>query len=55
MISVEWKGTIFPVRFGNRLNKGITKENFKNDLMNLIETKHQINMASDYCFKQQLV
>ena len=33
---------------GNRLNKDIKKENFKKDLMNLIETNHQINMTSDH-------
>ena len=32
----------------NRLNKDIKKDNFKNDLMNLIETDHHINMASDH-------
>ena len=33
---------------GNRLNKDIKKDNFKKDLMNLIETNHQINMSSDH-------
>ena len=33
---------------GNRLNKYIKKENFKKDLMNLIEKNHQINMTSDH-------
>ena len=33
---------------GNRLNKDIKKENSKKDLMNLIETNHQINMISDH-------
>ena len=43
---------------GNRLNKYIKKENFKKDLMNLIEKNHQINMTSDHsvssnnCLKQ---
>ena len=32
----------------NRLNKDIKKENFKKDLINLIETNHQINMTSDH-------
>ena len=31
---------------GNRLNKDIEKDNFKKDLMNLIETNHQMNMNS---------
>ena len=33
---------------GNRLNKDIKKENSKKDLMNLIETNHQVNMISDH-------
>ena len=33
---------------GNRLNKDIKKDNFKKDLMNLIETNHQINISSDH-------
>ena len=33
---------------GNHLNKNIKKENFKKDLMNLIETNHQINIISDH-------
>ena len=32
---------------GNRLNNDIKKDNLKKDLMNLIETNHQINMTSD--------
>ena len=35
---------------GNRLNKHIKKENFKNDLMNLIKTNLQINITSDHSF-----
>ena len=31
------------------LNKDIKKENFKKDLMNLIETNHHISMTSDHC------
>ena len=31
----------------NRLNKDTKKENFKKDLMNLIETNYHINMTSD--------
>ena len=31
----------------SHLNKDIKKENFKKDLMNLIETNRHINMASD--------
>ena len=33
---------------GNRLNKDIKKENFERELINLIETNHQINMTSDH-------
>ena len=33
---------------GNRLNKDIKKENFEGELINLIETNHQINMTSDH-------
>ena len=33
---------------GILLNKGIKKENFKKDLMSLIETNHQINMTFDH-------
>ena len=32
----------------NSLNKDIRKENFKKDLINLIETIHQINMTADH-------
>ena len=32
----------------NRLNNDIKEDNLKKDLMNLIETDHQINMASDH-------
>ena len=40
MISADGKGTVFPVKLrlqGNSLNKEIKKENFKKDVMNLIE------------------
>ena len=47
MISVDGKWTVFPVK-DNCLNKDIKQENFKKDLMNLIETNHQINMNSDH-------
>ena len=33
---------------GNRLNKDVKKDNFKKDLMNLIEQKHPINMTPDH-------
>ena len=42
---------------GNSLNKDIEKDNFEKDLMNLIETNHQINMTSalsNNSFKSQL-
>ena len=49
MIFVDGKGTVFPViPKGNRLNKDTKKENFKKDLINLIEKNHQINMTSDH-------
>ena len=44
IISVDEIGTAFPVK----LNKDINKGNFKKDLMNLIETNHQINLTSDH-------
>ena len=52
MISVDGKGTVFSIVV--KITKGILwieilkKENFKKDLMNLIETNHQINMISDH-------
>ena len=33
---------------GNRLNKDIEKNNFKKDLMNLIEANHRINMTAGH-------
>ena len=33
---------------GNRLNKDIKKDSFKKNLINLIETNHQINMTTDH-------
>ena len=42
-ISVDGKVTAYSVNLkleGNRLNKDSEKENFKKDLMNLIETNH---------------
>ena len=51
MISVDKKGEVFTVKLklqGNRLNKDIKIDNFKKDLMNLIETNHYINMTSDH-------
>ena len=33
---------------GIRLNKNIKKENFKKDLINLIQTNHQSNMNSHH-------
>ena len=32
----------------NYLNKDIKQDDFEKDLMNLIETNHQINMTSDH-------
>ena len=46
MISVDGKGTVFPVKLnykGNHSSKYIKKK----DLMNLIEANRQINMTSD--------
>ena len=43
MISVDEKRTVFQWSWnykGNRLNKHIKKDNFKKDLMNLIQTNH---------------
>ena len=51
MTSVNGKWRVFPVKLklqGNCLNKDIKSENFKKDLMNLIETFHQINMNFDH-------
>ena len=51
MISVDGKWTDFPVKLklqGEQFESRYEKENFKKDLMNLIETNHQINMTSDY-------
>ena len=52
MISVDGKRTVFPVKLklqGESFEKTYqNKENFKEDLMNLIETNHLINMTSDH-------
>ena len=48
--SGDGKGTVFRWSLnykGHRLNKHMKKENFKKDLMNLIEINHQINITSD--------
>ena len=39
---------------GNRLNKDIKNKNLKKDLMNLIETNHQINMTSDHSISSNI-
>ena len=52
MISVDGKGDSFSSEI--EITRGIVwikilkKENFKKDLMDLIETNHQINMTSDH-------
>ena len=51
MISVDGKGTVFPMQFklqGESFEKTYKKENFKKGLINLIEANHQINMTSDH-------
>ena len=51
MIPVDRKGTVFPnqVEITREIvKKALQKENFKKDLMNLIETYHQMNMSSDH-------
>ena len=60
MISVDGKGTIFPVKLKlqeeiakwswnyNHLNKDTEKGYFKKDPINLIEPNHQINLTSDH-------
>ena len=51
MISVDGNGTVLPVKLKLRriaLIKILKKKNFKKDLMNLIETNHHINIASDH-------
>ena len=51
MISADWKATTFQWSWNyerKRLNKYVKKENLKKDLMNLIQTNNQINMASDH-------
>ena len=51
MIPVDRKGTVFPnqVEITREIvKKALQKENFKKDLMNLIETNHQMNMSSDH-------
>ena len=53
MISADGKGTLFTVKLKLQgtsfyLNKYIEKEIFKKELMNLIQTNHQINMISDH-------
>ena len=56
MISVDGIGTVFWWRWnyqGNRLNKDIKKENFKKDLMNLIEANHQINVICDHSISRK--
>ena len=44
MISVDRKWKHFPVK----LKLGIKKESFKKNLIDLIETIHQINMISEH-------
>ena len=51
MISVDGKGTIFPVILGNSLNKYIKKANFKKDLMNLIQAIQMILFQPITCLK----
>ena len=54
MISVDGKGTIFPVILnykGNSLNKYIKEANFKKDLMNLIQTIQMILFQPITCLK----
>ena len=51
MISVDRKGTVFPVKLkleGNCLNKDIKNENLEKDPMDLTEKNHQINMTSEH-------
>ena len=53
MISVDGKGTVFPVKLTLQgtslyLNKYIEKEIFKKELMRIIQTNYQINMISDH-------
>ena len=51
MIPVDRKGTVFPNQVeitSEIVKKALQKENFKKDLMNLIETNHQMNMSSDH-------
>ena len=51
MISAVGKGTVFfsevEITRG-RLIKILKKENFRKDLMNLLDTNHQINITSDH-------
>ena len=51
MISVDGKGTIFPVILGNSLNKYIKKANFKKDLTNLIQAIQMILFQPITCLK----
>ena len=39
---------------GDCLNNDIEKNNFKKDLMNLIETNHQINVTSDHSLSSNI-
>ena len=53
MISVDGKGTVFPVKLTLQgtslyLNKYIEKEIFKKELRRIIQTNYQINMISDH-------
>ena len=51
IISVDGKGTVFPWNWNykrNCLNKDIKERKFLKNLINLIETNHQINMSLDH-------
>ena len=48
MISVNGEGTVKLKLQGIVWIKILKKENFKEDLLNLIETNHHINMTSDH-------
>ena len=43
---IDGKGTFFQWSWNDK--RKFKKNKFKNDLMNLIETHHQINMTSDH-------
>ena len=48
MISVNKKGIVKLKSQAVALIKTLKQENFKEDVMNLIETNHHINMTSDH-------